>query len=167
MFLWNFVFCFIPSYSVRKFILTKLYRAKVGKSNIHIGVRFFSPWKLVVGDNSNIQMCSFLDCRGGIVIGNNVDITIGAKVLTQYHDIDSPLYETITKPVVIEDYCIVSSFSTILPGVVLSKGAVLGASSVLTKSTLPYSLYVGAPAEFRRARNTHLIYNPNYKRPFH
>ena len=165
--IWNSFFCKFPSYNVRYLILKYLYRADLGKCTIHRNVTFFSPWKLSVGDHSNIQSGSFIDCRGGVEIGNNVDITLGVKILSQYHDIDSCDYKTLSKKIIISNFCVIGSYALILPGAILNEGVVLGAGSVITKSTNEYSLYCGNPAEFKRSRSRTLTYNPFYKRPFH
>ncbi|ALM72123.1 acyltransferase [Vibrio vulnificus] len=120
-----------------------------------------------MGDNSNIQMGSFIDCRGGVVIGNNVDITLGVKILSQYHDIQCQNYSTLSKPVVIDDYCVIGSFAVILPGSIINRGTVIGAGSLMNTSSEEYSLYCGNPAIFKKKRNVDLNYNPLYKRPFH
>ena len=167
MFMWNSLFCKLPSYKVRYYILKYIYRANLGKCTIHRNVTFFSPWKLKVGDNSNIQMGTFIDCRGGVEIGNNVDITLGVKILSQYHDINSSDYKTVSKQIIISDYCILGSYCLVLPGASLYQGAVLGAGSVLTKYAKEYSLYCGNPAELKKPRSSNLSYDPYYKRPFH
>jgi acetyltransferase-like isoleucine patch superfamily enzyme len=40
----------------------------------------------------------------------------------------------------------------IMPGIVLRKGSVIGALSVVTKSTEEYGVYVGAPARKQAVR---------------
>lgn len=167
VFFWNSFFCYLPSYSIRYFLLKYIYRAKLGQCTIHKGVKFFSPWKLEVGDGSNIQQGGFLDCRGGIVIGSNVDITLGVRILSQYHDIDSPSYATKSATVSIRDYSIIGSYALILPGVEIAEGGVIGAGSVVVTNTNSFSLYAGNPAVFKRSRATLFKYTPYYKRPFH
>ena len=167
MFFWNSFFSYIPSYRLRYLVLKYIYRAKLGRCSIHRCVKFFSPWKLTVGDHSNIQWGCFIDCRGGVVIGERVDITMGVRILSEYHDIDSSIYSTKSKSVLLEDYAVIGSYSLILPGVRIAQGTVIGAGSVVAKSTKEYSLYVGNPAVFKRFRSNIISYNPFYKRPFH
>ncbi|MNG80548.1 Maltose O-acetyltransferase [compost metagenome] len=168
MALWNHFFSYIPSYLIRNLILRIFYRAKIHHStNIHMGVKIFAPWKLVIGKGSNVQWGAFLDCRGGIFIGDNVDLTLGVKIITQYHDISSSTYETISKPVTIENNVVIGSFALLLPGVVLHEGAVLGAGSVLTKPIPKNQLYAGNPARFIKERNCQVSYQCGYKRAFH
>ncbi|PHI34873.1 hypothetical protein CBQ28_22490 [Pseudoalteromonas sp. GCY] len=167
VFFWNSFFCHFPSYTLRYILLKYVYRANLGRCTIHRGVRFFSPWKLHVGDGTNIQYGCFLDCRGGLIIGDNVDITLGVRILSQYHDIDSPNYETKSAIVSIENYSIIGSYALILPGVQVSEGTVIGAGSVVVSNTKKFSLYAGNPAVLKRSRAPLLSYIPYYKRPFH
>ena len=165
--LWNRLFTYIPSYYFRWFIAKYCYGLKIGCSNIHSGVRFLSPWNIEVGDNVNIQLDCFLDGRGGIKIGDNVDITIGVKIFTQQHDIQSPDYATVTRAVSIGDNAIIGSYALILPGVDIGEGAVLAAGSVASKSIPQYEMHAGNPAIFKRWRATNINYKLNYRRPFH
>ena len=56
------------------------------------------------------------------------------------------------KPVIIEDDVWIGSRVTILPGVTISKGTVIGAGSVVTKSTPQYSVCCGNPAVVKKMR---------------
>jgi acetyltransferase-like isoleucine patch superfamily enzyme len=47
---------------------------------------------------------------------------------------------------VVEDKVKIGMNATILPGVILAEGCVIGAGSVVTKSTEPNAVYVGNPA---------------------
>jgi acetyltransferase-like isoleucine patch superfamily enzyme len=46
-----------------------------------------------------------------------------------------------------------------LPGVTLSEGCVIGANSVVTKTTEPWTIYVGNPAKPTKKRNQGEIKN--------
>lgn len=56
------------------------------------------------------------------------------------------------KPVVIEDDVWIGLRVTILPGVTIGKGSVIGASAVVTKSVPPYSVVAGNPAKIVKTR---------------
>lgn len=51
----------------------------------------------------------------------------------------------VTKKIIVEDGCWIGH-TTILPGVRIAKGCVIGANSLITKDTEKNGLYVGAPA---------------------
>lgn len=165
--LWNHVFAKIPLYWFRHFVARHFYGLRLGRSNLHRDVFLLSPWLIRVGDDVNIQMSCFLDGRGTITIGNNVDLTPGVRILTEQHDIDSPDYSTVKGPVVIHDNAVIGSWAMILPGVIIGEGAVVAAGSVVTKSVEPYTMVAGNPAVKKRNRARMLCYNVSFRRPFH
>jgi acetyltransferase-like isoleucine patch superfamily enzyme len=165
--LWNHALSHVPLYWFRHLVVRGLYGMKLGRSNLHRSVFLLSPWRISVGDNVNIQMNCFLDGRGDIVIGNNVDLTPGVRILTEQHDIDSPDYDTVKKPVVIKDHVVIGSWALILPGVEIGEGAVVGAGSVVTRNVPPYVVVAGNPATIKRERNRTISYRLDYRRPFH
>jgi maltose O-acetyltransferase len=165
--LWNHVLGRIPSYPLRHFVLRRLFGLRLGRSNVHRAVTLLSPWLIRVGDHVNIQMGCFLDGRGGLTIGNNVDLTPGVKILTEQHDIDSPDYATVKRPVVIHDHVVIGSWALILPGVTVGEGAVVGAGSVVARDVPPYAVVAGNPATVKRERKRVISYRLDYRRPFH
>lgn len=52
----------------------------------------------------------------------------------------------INKPVVFEKYSCIGVNSVVLQGVTLAEGSVVGACSLVTKDTKPWTIYVGSPA---------------------
>lgn len=62
---------------------------------------------------------------------------------------DQPL---IGKEVVIEDDVWIGAHATILKGVRIGRGAVVGAGAVVTRSVPEYSVVAGVPAEIKRSR---------------
>lgn len=54
--------------------------------------------------------------------------------------------------VVIEDDCWLGVNVVVMPGVIIGKGAVVGANSVVTKDVEPYTVVAGAPAKFLKKR---------------
>lgn len=59
--------------------------------------------------------------------------------------------KAIVGDIIIENGCWIGGNVTILPGVVISEGCIIGAGSVVTKNTEKNSLYVGVPA--KKVRN--------------
>lgn len=49
--------------------------------------------------------------------------------------------------VVVEDGCWLGGNVTVLPGVTIKKGCIVGAGAVVTKDTEPDGLYAGIPAK--------------------
>lgn len=167
--LYNHFFTHVPSYFFRKMVLKYLYSMKIGKySNVQMGVRFYSPWKINVGDNCSIGYRSLLDARRGIIIKNNVDLAGEVKIMTLGHDLNDPSYKTAGATVTIEDDASIFMGASILPGRTIGKGSVIALGAVVTKDTEPWCIYGGNPAKKIGERTiSHLDYQRNYKRFFH
>lgn len=58
----------------------------------------------------------------------------------------------INLPVVIKKFATISTNAIICPGVTIEEGCVIGANSLVMKSTEPWSVYAGSPAKFIRPR---------------
>ena len=107
------------------------------KKNIRIGKRCWIQ-----------QGCTFFD-RGGITIGNDVFIAPKVNLITINHDSDPENRSaTYGRPIVIEDKVWIGINSTILPGVTVGYGSIVGANSVVTHDVSPYTVVGGNPAKF-------------------
>jgi maltose O-acetyltransferase len=81
-----------------------------------------------------------------VTIGNSVVINDGCRLLTGSHNIHSPQWELIAKPIVVDDYAWVATNAVLLPGVTIGRGAVVGAGAVVTRSVAPLEVVAGNPA---------------------
>jgi acetyltransferase-like isoleucine patch superfamily enzyme len=163
----NHFFNKIPLFTVRHLIYKYLYGLKMGRASLHMNVKMFSPWEILIGNNVIIHFDCLLDGRGKITIGNNVDISFGVKIFSEQHDMQSDHYDTIKKPVVIKDNVVIGAYSIILPGVKIGTGAVIAAGSVVTKDVDDYTIVGGSPARIIKTRNCSPKYLLTYRRPFH
>lgn len=166
--LYNRGMTMIPSFTLRHFILRTLYGMKIGQgTNLEMGVRVFSPQRIVIGDNSVVHFDCILDGRCGLAIGNCVDIGHQVNIFTLQHDIDSADYRTEGGKVAIGNYAVIGGRATILPFVTIGEGAVVATGAVVTKDVAPYALVGGVPARFIRYRERNLVYKISYRRYFH
>jgi len=179
----------IPSHTVRLFLYRNLYRIKIGKdSSIHWLARFNQPSGISIGRNTIVGNDAFLDGRfirtkehkgilsyikeffnpnvRPIMIGNNVSIAGEVRIFTMEHDIDSPDFEPVGSPVTIDDYVVIGTRVTILPGVHVGKGAVIASGAVVTKDVPPYAVVGGVPATIIKSRNQNLRYTLKFARLF-
>jgi acetyltransferase-like isoleucine patch superfamily enzyme len=155
----NFV-THLPSNFLRISFLKYCLRMKVG-SNVVIAptVKIINPWRISIGSNTIINSSVFLDGRGGLTIGNNVDIAWFSKIITYQHDYNDPSYKAYGLRVEISDNCCLTVNTTILPGVFLSEGVVIGVSSVVTKSIKnKYIICAGTPCREIKRRNNQIDY---------
>ena len=63
----------------------------------------------------------------------------------------------ISKGVLIEKHGIIGNNTSILPGVTIAEGSCLGSMSLCTKSTEPWSVYVGIPAKKQKDRKKDIL----------
>lgn len=107
--------------------------------------------QLVVGAHSAITKQHHLDCTHEIRIGNFTTIA-GYQTQLLTHSIDIMAGRQHSEPIVIGDYCFVSTRCVILGGAKLPERSVLAAGAVLTKAfTESHSLYGGVPAHLIKA----------------
>jgi len=136
----------IPSHFVRRFFY-RLGGIKIGKgSAFHMGIRFYNPSNIVIGEDSIVGESAVLDGRDKLMIGNHVDIATGVMIYNAEHDIKDPNFRAISAPVIIEDYVFIGPRAIILAGVTIKKGAVVGAGAVVTKDVGEGLIVGGVPA---------------------
>jgi len=113
---------------------------------------------LIIGDDVEINDYVHINASEKVNIGNNVLIASKVYISDTNHgnysgiNQDSPL--TIpnkrllsTKPVIIEDNVWIGEFVSIMPGVKIGKGSIIGANSVVSRSIPPNVIAVGCPAK--------------------
>lgn len=111
-----------------------------------------------IGDRSAIGDHSFLGGQGGIAIGSDVLFGPGVRVFSENHEFGDMnqlirAQGEIRAPVTIEDDCWIGAGSTILGGVRIGHGAVVGAGSVVSRDVPPYAVVVGVPARVISTRD--------------
>lgn len=134
-------------------LMLRAFGAKISMSaSIHPSAKIDYPWRLTMGERSSLGQKSWAYCLNNITIGENTCIGNDVYLLTGSHDITSPDFKLVTKPMTIGDGVWVATGSTILPGITLSDMTVVGASSVVVKSTETYDVIGGNPAKFIKKR---------------
>ncbi len=182
---------FIPSHTIRLFLYKYLYRIKIGKdSTIHWRAQFNVPSGVEIGHNTIIGNDAFLDGRffrtwesrqnklgtylrefvkpttRPIKIGNNVSVAGEVRIYTMEHDINDPQFREVGAPVTIDDYAVIGTRVTILPGVHIGKGAVVASGAVVTKDIPDYAVVGGVPAQVIKQRSKDLRYTLKFSRLF-
>lgn len=122
--------------------------------NIEKGAQFST--EISLGDNSGIGVNAQISSE--VTIGNDVMMGPYCFIYTSNHRtdrIDTPMWKqgfTEVRPVVIGDDVWIGARVTVLPGVHIGKGSVIGAGAVVTKDVPAYSVVGGNPAKVLRYR---------------
>ena len=110
-----------------------------------------------IGDNVWIGPQAYMDARD-LIIEDHVGWGPGARILGSTHTavpVDVPVIRTDLqiKPVRIGAWADVGTNATILPGVNVGKGAIIGAGAVVVSDVEPFSVVAGVPAKFLHWRD--------------
>lgn len=111
---------------------------------------------VTLGDNAGIGINASVGAQTHI--GNDVMMGPDCVIYTVMHRFDRtdiPIREQgygPIRPVTIQNDCWIGGRVTILPGVTLGKGCVIGAGAVVAKDVPPYAVAVGVPAKVIRYR---------------
>ncbi|MEM7611031.1 MAG: acyltransferase [Pseudomonadota bacterium] len=146
----------------------------------------YNPELIEVGDHSriddfcvvsgrvslgrNVHLAVFSNIAGGtegVCLEDFCGLAYGCQVFSQSDDYSG---ETMTNPtvptqfknerrarVVLGRHSIVGANSVVFPGVEMGEGTAVGAMSVVTRSTDPWSIYVGNPAKRVKERRKDLL----------
>ena len=115
-------------------------------SNIYIG-----PGAYFSSSHSFIKICSNVMFGPNVLLlGGNHKIDVIGEYMFNVEEKD----EFTDAPIIVESDVWIGANVVVLKGVTVAEGCVIGAGSVLTKSTKPYSIYAGNPARFIRSRFT-------------
>ena len=100
-------------------------------------------------------------------MGNFTNIGAGCKIVCATNDFSQGLlspvvpleHQTIiNEPIIFEDFATLGVNCSVLNGVTLSEGTIVGANSVVTKDTEPWMIYVGTPAKPIKKRDSVRIF---------
>lgn len=122
------------------------------------GYRYLFHPQIIIGDNVIVNEYVHIGCVNRIKIGNNV--LMGSKIYITDHNHgvyrgdypDSPDVPPVQRPltegeaVIIEDNVWLGEFVTVLPGVTIGYGSIIGTHSTVTHDIPPKCIAVGSPA---------------------
>ncbi len=156
----------VPFWSLRK-LAYRLSGMKIGKGSIiNQGLGFFRPDRLSIGEGTHINRRCFIDARGYCSIGSGTSISHEVMILTGTHDVNTPNFVEIHKPVSIGDHVWIGARALVLPGVSIGEGAVVAAGAVVTRDVDRFEIVSGVPAKPTGRRRDDLDYSCDWGIPF-
>ncbi|MCZ4277638.1 MULTISPECIES: acyltransferase [Nocardiaceae] len=161
--LFNFAITHIPSHTIRQSWL-RFFGMKIGKNtSIMMGTRVHGIQQLTVGNNCSIGFRCLLDARGELTIDDDVVLASDVHIVAGHHLVNSDDFGRFLSPIHIKHHVWVASRSTILAGVELGVGAVVGACSLVRKDVADMEIVAGVPAKHVGVRRSSLDYHPIFR----
>jgi acetyltransferase-like isoleucine patch superfamily enzyme len=124
--------------------------------------------KVSIGRNVHIAVfCNVAGGTEGITLDDFAGLAYGVNLFTQSDDYSGI---TLTNPTVPDEYkieikksikvgkhSIIGTNAIVFPGVNIAEGTSVGAQSIMTKSSEPWSIYIGSPARKIKERKRDML----------
>lgn len=141
-----------------RYILLKTIAKSCGNNvSCHPNVYIFKPENLSLGSNISIHPMCYIEASGDIDIGNDVSIAHGTTIMSETHLYENNYIPIVDqgialKKVLIKDNVWIGAKVTILCGITIHSGSIIGANSVVTKNVPHNTIVGGAPARIIKYR---------------
>lgn len=151
-------------------VTIKRTKTAVFGNHVAIDKGFYCTTQINVGDYVHISpYCTVIGGKNGIFIMENfTGLSAGCRIVCCGDDYMSGHLMNPTVPlkyrkvkndkVVLKRFSCLGTNCVVLPGVIIAEGSVIGANSLITKSTEPWTVYVGSPAKPIKKRSKELSY---------
>jgi acetyltransferase-like isoleucine patch superfamily enzyme len=126
--------------------------------SIKAGTIIAAPERLYLGDNVGISSRVYINAVGGCHVGRGCQIAAETIILTVEHQHtggESLPYDQVRliKPVYIEDYVWIGTRVSIVPGVRIGEGAIIGMGSMVFEDVPALAIVIGNPAKILTYRS--------------
>lgn len=126
--------------------------------SIFCGIQVLHPPGLSIGRRGAVGWRTFLDARGGLEIGDEVNVASDCHIITADHDVRSPRFEARYAPVRLGDYTSIGTRCVVLKGVTFERGAAAAAGAVVSRDVPESVIVAGVPAREIARRPPNLDY---------
>jgi putative colanic acid biosynthesis acetyltransferase WcaF len=157
-FLWQIVYTLLFRTSPRPFhawraMLLRVFGARLGPGcHIYPRAVIWAPWNLSCEDTVAIADEAIVYNPDPVNLKSHCIISQQAYLCGATHDYDDPAFPMISAPITVERYAWVCARASVMPGVTIGEGVVLGLGSVASSDLEPWSVYAGLPARKIRER---------------
>jgi acetyltransferase-like isoleucine patch superfamily enzyme len=147
-----------------------IYEPELMEFGDHARVDDFCLLSGKVSIGRNVHVAAFCNLAGGdegVTIGDYCGVAYGSHIISQTDDYSGRVmnnstipakYTSVTKAeVLIKRHSMIGTACVIFPGVTIEEGTSIGAMSLVTKSTEPWSIYIGIPAKKVKDRSKALL----------
>jgi acetyltransferase-like isoleucine patch superfamily enzyme len=118
-----------------------------------------APVELATGRGASLELGADCSLNSGVSIGALERVSVGARcrlgpyvmvVDSDFHDVYERARRPPPRPVVIGDDVWLGAKASVLPGVTIGRGAIVGTSAVVTHDVEPFTVVAGVPAKLLR-----------------
>lgn len=128
-------------------LISELFCGNIGKdSRVMPGINVVRGNRVKIGSNVVVMYNCLMMAAGGITIEDGARVAANVQLISNNHD-PHDLDVLTCKPVVLKRKCWIGAGASILPGVTVGEGAIVGAGSVVTKDVEPGTIVAGNPAK--------------------
>ena len=137
---------------IRSYYYSKIFKKCGKKPFINRYVVFSCPQNIECGSNVTINPQCYFAAKGGIILGDGVTISAGAKILSSSLKVEDGVIQKrhVHKTVRLCDSVWFGSGATVCPGVTIGENTIIAAGAVVTKDIPPNSIAAGVPAKVIR-----------------
>lgn len=110
-----------------------------------------------MGKGSSVNYQCFFDLGENVFIGENCNISYRVTFVNSSHYIGDNTHRAksgFAKPIIVESGCWIGANVTIMPGVTIHKGCIIGTGSLVLKDCKANSIYAGIPAKLIKKLDT-------------
>lgn len=115
------------------------------------------PENVLIGNNVHIGDNFYAKSEGGIIIGHNTHISRNVTIYSENHNYNGSVlpYDntTVYKPVIIEDNVWIGMNVSIVPGIRIGEGAIIGLGTVVNRNVEPLEIVGSAKTVTIKTRN--------------
>lgn len=134
-------------------MLLRMFGATMGPNcHFYPGAKIWAPWNLVCADQVTAANGAELYNPAPMHFGSHAIVSQDAFLCGATHDYNSPAFPLLAYEMRFGAYSWICARASVAPGVNVGEGAVLGMSSVATRSLDAWTIYAGNPAVALKAR---------------
>lgn len=156
---WSLVWALLASWTPPpmnrwRISLLRLFGARVDWSaRVYGSTKIWYPPNLTMAANSSLGPGVHCYCMGPTSIGRRAVVSQRAHLCGGTHDIRSPRFQLLVRPIDIGAHAWICAEAFVGPGVTVGEGAVLGARAAAFKDLAPWDVFQGNPALRVKSRN--------------
>jgi putative colanic acid biosynthesis acetyltransferase WcaF len=160
---WNFVRVLLYQLSPRPFhgwraMLLRAFGAHMGPNcHFYPKSRVWAPWNLICADQVTVADDAEIYNPSPMSFGSHAILSQESYLCGATHDYDDPAFPLIAFAMQVGAYSWICARASVLPGVNVGEGAVLGLGSVATRDLEPWTVYAGSPAVKVKERVRHEV----------